>query len=63
MTRRVVYTILESKILLSILDCETNLGTIRIDDGFCGAQERLAQDNGCPYISTCFKNYKVYGNI
>ena len=29
--------ILESELLLSILDGETNLGTVRIDDGFCGA--------------------------
>ena len=28
--------ILERKLLLSILDCEADLGTIRIDDGFSG---------------------------
>ena len=37
MTRRVMYMILESKLLLPILDGETDLGTIRIDDDFCGA--------------------------
>ena len=36
MTRRVVYTILESKLLLSTLDCEIDLGTVRIDNGFRG---------------------------
>ena len=30
-------TILKTKLLLSILDCEANIGTVRIDDGFCGA--------------------------
>ena len=34
MTRRVMYTILESKLLLPILDGETDLGTIHIDDGW-----------------------------
>jgi hypothetical protein len=63
MTRRVVYMILESDFFLSILDCETDLGTVRVDDGFCSAQERLAKDNECPYISTCFHNYKVYGYV
>ena len=29
--------ILESKFLLLILDCETNLGTVRVDDDFSGA--------------------------
>ena len=29
--------ILERKLLLSILDCEADLGTVRVDDGFCGA--------------------------
>ena len=37
MTRSVVYTILKSKLLLSILDYETDLGTVRVDDGFCSA--------------------------
>ena len=63
MTRRVMYTILESKLLLSILDCETDLSIVRVDDGICGAQERLAQDNRYPYISTYFQNQKVYGYI
>ena len=55
--------ILEWKLLLFILDYEAYFGTIRIDDGFCGAQERSAQDDGCPFISTYFQNHKVYGNI
>jgi hypothetical protein len=29
--------VLERKLLLFILDCEADLGTIRIDDGFHGA--------------------------
>ena len=32
-----MYTILEGELLLSILYYEIDLGTIRIDDGFCGA--------------------------
>ena len=58
-----MYTILESELVLYILNYEINLGTVRIDDGFCGAYERLAQDNVCPCISTCFQNHKVYGYI
>jgi hypothetical protein len=37
MTKRLQDAILERKLLLFILDCETDLGTICIDDGFCGA--------------------------
>ena len=37
MTRRVVFTILESKLLLPILYGEADLGIVRVDDGFCGA--------------------------
>ena len=33
--------ILESELLLSILYCEVDLRAVRVDDGFCGAQERL----------------------
>ena len=55
--------ILESKFLLPILNCDIDLGTVRIDDGFCGAQERPTQDNGCPYISTSLQNHKVYGYV
>ena len=29
--------ILERKLLIFILDCEADLGTVRVDDGFCGA--------------------------
>jgi hypothetical protein len=46
--------ILESKFILSILYSETDLGIVCVDDGFCGAQERSAQDNGCPHISSYF---------
>ena len=38
--------IFEGELLLSILDGETDLGTVHVDDGFCGAQEKLAQDDG-----------------
>ena len=58
-----MHMILESELLLSILDGETNLGTVYLDDGFCGAQERLTQNDGYPYISACVQNHKVYGNI
>ena len=34
MTRRVVYMILESKLLILILYGEANLGIVRVDDGF-----------------------------
>jgi hypothetical protein len=54
MSRRLQNTVLERKLLLFILDYEADLGTVCIDDGFCGAQERSAQNNGCSYISTCF---------
>jgi hypothetical protein len=30
-------TILQRKLILSILDCEADLGTVRVDDGFSGA--------------------------
>jgi len=63
MTRRVVYTIFEGELLLSILEGEIDLGTVCMNDGFCGAQERSAQDNGCPCIDTYFQNHKVYGYV
>jgi len=37
MTRRMVYMILESKFHISILYCEADLSTVRVDNGFCGA--------------------------
>ena len=37
MSRRLQDVVLERKLLLSILDCEADLGTVRIDDGFSGA--------------------------
>ena len=37
MSGRLQDMILERKLLLSILDCEADLGTVRVDDGFCGA--------------------------
>ena len=37
MSRRLQDVVLERKLLLCILDCESDLGTVRIDDGFCGA--------------------------
>jgi hypothetical protein len=37
MTRRMVYAVLEREFLLFILDCEADLGTIRVDDGFRSA--------------------------
>jgi hypothetical protein len=63
MSKRLQDTIIERKLLLFILDCEADLGTVRVDHGFCGAQEMLAQNNGCPYISTYFQNHKTYDNI
>ena len=42
MTRRLQDADLERELLLFILDHETDLGTVRVDDGFCGAQERSA---------------------
>ena len=32
-----MYTILKSELLLSVLYCEIDLGTVHVDDGFCGA--------------------------
>ena len=34
MSRRLQDVVLERKLLLSILDCGADLGTIRVDDGF-----------------------------
>ena len=63
MTRRLQDVVLKRELLIFILDREIDLGTVSIDYGFCDAQERLAQDNGCPFISTYFQNHKVYGHI
>jgi hypothetical protein len=52
--------ILEGEFLLPILDCQTDLVTVCVDNGFRGIQEGSAQDDGCPYISTCFQNHEVY---
>jgi hypothetical protein len=53
MSRRLQDAVLERELLL-VLDHETDLGSVHIDDGLCDAQERLAQDDRCPLISTCF---------
>ena len=37
MSRRLQDVVLERKLPLSILDCEADLGTVRVDDGFSGA--------------------------
>ena len=37
MSRRLQDVVLKRKLLLSILDCEADLGTVRVDDGFSGA--------------------------
>jgi len=37
MSRRLQDTVLERKLLLSILDYKTDLGTVGVDDGFSGA--------------------------
>jgi hypothetical protein len=46
--------VLERELLLLILDSEIDISSVRIDDGLCGAQERLAQNEGCPLISIYF---------
>ena len=58
-----MYTILEQKLLLFVLDREIDLGTIRVDDGFSGGQERSVQDNGCSRVSSSFHNHEFYENI
>jgi hypothetical protein len=63
MTRRLQDSVLERKILLFILDYKIYLGTVCIDNGLRGAQERSAQNDGCPFIFTYFQNHKVYRNI
>ena len=40
MTRRLQDAVLKRELLLFILDRETDLGTVRVVDGFCSAQER-----------------------
>jgi hypothetical protein len=52
-------TLLEIESLFSPIDCETDLGTICVDDGFGGTQEWSPQDDGCFFVSTCFCNHKV----
>ena len=42
MTRRLQDAVLERELLLFTLDREIDLGIVCVDDGFCGAQERLA---------------------
>ena len=42
MTRRLQDAVLERELLLFIIDRETDLGIVRVDYGFCGAQERSA---------------------
>jgi hypothetical protein len=37
MCKRLQNTILERELLPLVLDCEINLGTVRVDDGLCGA--------------------------
>ena len=37
MTRRLQDAVLERELLLFILDRETNLGTVHVDDGLCSA--------------------------
>ena len=61
--RRMMYTILEQELLLFVLDREIDLGTIRVDDGFSGGQERSVQDNGCSRVSSSFHNHEFYENI
>jgi hypothetical protein len=63
MTRRFQDSVLERELLFFILDCKIDLGTVCVDDGLRGAQERSAQNNGCPFISTYFQNHKVYTSI
>jgi hypothetical protein len=63
MCRRLQDAVFERELLLLVLDHEIDLGTVREDNGFCSAQERSAQNDGCPFISTYFQNHKVYGNI
>jgi hypothetical protein len=53
-------TPLETEPLLPIIDCETDIGTIRVDDGFGYAQEWSYQNDGYSLISSCFYNHKVY---
>ena len=54
MTRSLHDVVLERELLLLILDREIDLGTICIDDGFYGAQERSAHDDGCPFYLHLF---------
>jgi hypothetical protein len=63
MCRRLQNAVLERELLLLVLDHETDLGSVCIDDGFCSAQERSAQNDGCLFITTYFQDHKVYGNI
>ena len=37
MTGRLQDAVLERELLLLVLDCKTYLGTVHVDDGFCGA--------------------------
>ena len=55
--------ILKREFLLSIFNCQIDFSTVHVDNGFCGAQKRSTQDNGCPYISTYVQNHKVYDYV
>ena len=64
MSRRLQDTILERKLLLFILDCEADLGTVRIDDGLVvlrKGQPRMMGALLSPPISRTTKSTGTYG--
>ena len=59
MTRRLQDEVLERELLLFILDHETNLGTVHVDYGFCGAQEMMGALSSPP-VSKTTKSTRTY---
>ena len=62
MSRRLQDAVLERKLLLSILDCEVDLGTLRIDDDFAVLRKGRPKIMGAltsPPISKTTKSSRI----
>jgi hypothetical protein len=61
MTRRLQNVVPESKLLLLILNCEADLGTVRVDDGFCMLRKGWPKIMGALASPPIFKTTKSMG--
>jgi hypothetical protein len=52
--------ILEAESILGVSNGETDLGGVRVDDGFDCTEEWSSQNDGCSIISSCFYHHEVY---